>query len=288
MNAFAKERETGMILINVLVIVMLATAVLALTIAGDDENVERSVRLRSAAQAQAIARGGELSAISALRRDLARGNSVDMLTEEWAQIADVEAPIENGTFTFTVSDAQARFNLTNLARGDVASLGLMSKIAMAAGLQPEQIASIVEAAASGGLTDDFTALLDLGLTQQQIATLAAYVTILPEPTQINLATAPEGLLAILFASPARARSIVSLRAAPASFTDTSLRSAGLLRPPGTTLTSNYFWARSRVTVNGTSQQLTSLLYRHTSGGQPRVLAIRRWKGAAPIQAPALP
>ncbi|MGB3794830.1 MAG: Type II secretory pathway component PulK-like protein, partial [Alteraurantiacibacter sp.] len=197
-----------MILINVLVVVMLATAVLALTIAGDDENVERSVRLRSAAEAQAIALGGELSAVTALRRDLARGNRVDTLNEEWALIGDVEAPIDNGTFTFAVFDAQARFNLANLSRGDLVSRSLMAKIALAAGLDSEQVAGLIDAMARGAVPDDFSDLLELGLTPQQIASLTIYCTFLPEPTQINLATAPEELLAVVLDSPARARSIV--------------------------------------------------------------------------------
>ena len=288
MSVRVDPSERGMILINVLVIVMLATAVLALTIAGDDENVERSARLRAVAQAQAVARGGELSAITALRRDLARGNSVDTLGEEWARIADTNAPIEHGTFTFAVTDAQARFNLTNLKRGDVLSQALMARIAIAAGLSEDQILGIVEATKLGSVTDDFSALRGLGLTVQQIQALAAYCTILPKPTRINLATASESLLAIVFDSPATAREVVSMRGGSGGLSDTSLRAAGLLLPPGTALTSDYFWARSRVTVSGTSQQLTSLLYRHTFDGKPRVVALRRWKGAPPIQAPPLP
>ena len=97
--------QSGMILINVLVIVMLATAILAVMIAGDDTDVELNIRMSNAAQARAVAAGGEMSAIVALRRDLtpdAQGNAndSDSSADEWARIGDDDAAIDGGRFTF--------------------------------------------------------------------------------------------------------------------------------------------------------------------------------------------
>ena len=113
--------ERGMILLNVLIIVMLATAILAIMLAGDDDDIERSILLRDASQAMATARGAELSAIAALRRDAASGSMADTLDEKWAQISDRDARIEGGTFSFAVADAQAKFNINSLGRGDALS-----------------------------------------------------------------------------------------------------------------------------------------------------------------------
>lgn len=277
-----------MILINVLVIVMLATAVLALTIAGDDAEVERSVRLRGAAQAQAVAHGAELSAVTALRRDLARGADVDSLKDEWAQIGDRDTAIDGGTFTFAVVDAQARFNLNNLARNDLVSIAIAARIAQAARIDEATLERLRDYIREVDVVENLDDLVALGLTPEQLAVLAQYCTILPEYTDVNLATAPEPLLALVLGNPAAAREIVSRRSAPGGYDPQDLNGLRGLLPPGTGLTSSYFWTRADVTVAGTRQRLTSLLHRRIADGKPEVRVVRRWKGAPPVQAPPLP
>lgn len=276
-----------MILINVLVIVMLATSVLAIMLTGADSQVERATALRSAAQAMAIARGGELSAVSALRRDLAAGNSTDTLAEPWANIADSDVQIEGGRFSFVVADAQALFNINTVARGDVTSRAILAQLAQAAELPegiPERIASLI---ALTGPLSDFDALRILGLDSVQLSRLAQFCTVLPTPTDVNLNTAPEALIAALLGNPATARTLVSLRSRSVGIDSGSVAGAGILLPPGTSLSSDYYWARAKVRVGGTSQQLTSLLHRRSGEAGPAVVAIRRWRGVPPIEAPPL-
>jgi general secretion pathway protein K len=279
--------ERGMILINVLLIVMLATSVLAIMIAGADSHVERTISLRSAAQAMAIARGGELSAVAALRRDLAAGASTDDLTEEWANIADSNVRVQGGRFSFAVADAQARFNINSVARGDSASQAMLFQLTAAAGL-PEGTADRISALIGlTGPVSDLDALRIVGLDAAQLAKLARFCTVLPKPTDVNLNTAPEPLIAALLSNDAAARTLISLRARSGGLNGQSIRGLGILLPPGTGLTSDYYWARARVEIGNTSQQLTSLLHRRMGTSGPSVIAVRRWRGTPPIDAPQI-
>ncbi|MEO6093881.1 MAG: Type II secretory pathway component PulK-like protein [Novosphingobium sp.] len=277
-----------MILINVLIIVLLATSILAVILAGEQDDADRTQALRSAAQAQATARGAELSAVAALRRDLAAGDVSDNPHEPWANIGDRHARIPGGQFTFTVSDAQALFNINNLARGDSISQANFARIGALAELPPGDAERIGALIALAGPIGDLADLRASGLNENELRRLAELCTALPKPTAVNLNTAPEPLLAVLLGNAAAAHSLMSLRARGDGLTSEQLREASLLVPPGAGFTSDYFWARGRVTLGGTSQQLTSLLFRQVEEGRPAVHAIRRWRGAAPIEAPPLP
>jgi general secretion pathway protein K len=277
----------GMILVNVLVIVMLATGVLAIMVASGDSDIERSSRLRFAAQAMAHARGGELSAIAALRRDLAASAAVDSLDEEWAKIADRKATIPGGRFSFAVIDAQSRFNINNLAREDIASREVFARIASAARLPGERVDRISALVQAAGAVTDLSALRTVGLTDAELVRLAALCTALPKPTPVNFNTAPEPVVAALLGNPAAARSLVMMRRG-SRLTPEVLSGLTRVLPPGTSLTSDYFWTHGRVVIGGTSQQLTSLLHRTMQDGRPQVLAIRRWRGTPPLGAPLFP
>lgn len=282
------EGERGMILINVLLIVMLATSVLAIMLAGQESHVERTISLRSASQAMAIARGGELSAITALRRDMAEGTARDTLTEPWANISDANVSIAGGKFSFAVIDAQARFNLNSVARGDVASAAMLAQLTQAADLPDATAERIVAMISLVGPIDDMQTLATIGLDAAQIRKLAEFCTVLPDATDVNLNTANEPLIAALLGNDAAARTLVGMRSRQGGIDGTGLAGAGILLPPGTGLTSDYYWARGKVRIGQTSQQLTSLLHRQRDERGPSVVAIRRWRGRPPVEAPPLP
>ncbi|MEO6151578.1 MAG: Type II secretory pathway component PulK-like protein [Croceibacterium sp.] len=282
-----RESERGMILINVLVIVMLATSVLALMLAGDDADVERSTSLRSASQAMAYARGGELTAVAALRRDLAAGGPSDALDDGWAKIGDNAAPIAGGRFTLAVIDAQAKFNLNSLTGGGILAGASLEQIVHAAGLPADIAKQIGQGIQLTGPIGDLADLEKVGFTPAQVAQLARFCTVLPTPTVVNLNTADEALIAILTGNPTAARTLVQARMRAGHLTPADLSAVSILLPPGTGLRSDYFWVRARVTNGRTRQQLTSLLYRRMGEKGPEVLAVRRWRGPPPLQAPAL-
>ena len=277
-----------MILINVLVIVMLASLVLAIILAGDDADSSRALRLRDAAQARAVARGAELSAVVALRRDLMAGRQGDMLTEPWAHIGDKEVAIAGGRFSFAVTDAQARFNINTLLDDDPAARAALSRIFAAAGVRAEAVDGVSALLRTGGPIRDVADLARVGLNSAELRRIAVYCTALPKSTNVNVNTAPEALLAVLLDNPGMARSLVGLRRGSLGLTQPDLLANRIVLPPGSTMTSDFFWARGQVTIGDTTQQLTSLLHRSFISGKPVVVAIRRWRGRPPLQVPALP
>ncbi|MBW8784125.1 MAG: general secretion pathway protein GspK [Novosphingobium sp.] len=287
MTARANPGERGMILINVLIIVFLATTVLAILLEREDSDAERTIRMGEATQARAIADGAELSAVTELRRDLAAGSQVDTTAEKWAHIDDRGVAIDNGRFTFEVSDAQSQFNVNLLNRPDAWAQGKLRQIATAAGLDASVADRIAARLLAKDPVDDLAALADAGLTEVQLRQLGRFCTALPQPTDVNLNTAPEALVAVLMGNPAQAQTVVTMRKSPAGLSQPKLLAAGIVLPAGTGVTSGFFWARSRIEIGGTRQQLTSLIERSNQRGQLRVAAVERWRGAGPLQAPPL-
>lgn len=282
-----RRSERGMILVNVLVIVMLATLVLAIILAGEDSNSERSQRLRDAAQAMATARGAELSAVTALRRDLAGGSRSDTQSEPWAKIGDRNVAIAGGRFSFAVADAQAKFNINSLVADETWPRATLANIVAAASIDADATNRISDLVKKRGPVSEFADLQEAGLTYPELARLAQLCTVLPEPTPVNFNTAPEALVAVMLNNPATAHSVITLRAQAEGLTQADLLAGGIIMPQGTGITSDYFWAHARVTIGSTAQQLTSLIHRRFLEGKPRVETIRRWRGRAPLQAPAL-
>lgn len=275
-----------MILVNILSLVAVASAILMLMLSEQDAGVDRTLRFREASQAAALARAGEMSAIVALRRDAAEAPEADHPGEPWAQVIDREAAIEGGTFTLTVTDAQARFNLNNLA-GPFAGAA-MAPLAEALQLQPDVVAGIAAAIRQGGPLLRLSQLRALGVEEAAIARLAPLVTTLPAATTVNLNSASEELIALLTGNEAAARMLVAQRERAGFLTQEDISAAGLFMPPGTGFTSDHFWVRTTVTIGDTPQTLTSLVRRIVKDGQPQVITLGRWRGAAaPDQVPPL-
>lgn len=277
-----------MILINIVALVALASAILALMLGDQERAVDRSLRHREASQAAVFARAGEASAVVALRRDALEAPQTDHLREPWAQVIDRNAAIRGGTFTLTVSDAQSRFNLNNLGQGGTFSAAALEPIVAALRIDPSVFARIGAAIQSGGPLLRLSQLRDLGVDDSTIARLAPLVTTLPDATSVNVNTASEELLALLSGSPPAARMLVAQRDRAGFVTPEDIIALNVTLPPGVGFTSSHYWVRTTVTVGETPQTLTSLLGRTTRGGRPQIITLGRWRGAAaPDQVPPL-
>ena len=273
-----------MILVNILSLVALASAILMLMLSEQDASVDRSLRFREASQAAVLARAGEMSAAVALRRDAVEAPGTDHLREPWAAVIEREAAITGGTFTLSITDAQARFNLNNLAQaGPLAALA-MGPLAAALGIDAGTAARVAAAAQEGGEVLRLSDLRALGIDEAAIVRLAPLVTTLPEATNVNINTASEPLIALLTGNPAAARMLVAQRDRAGFVTQEELGALGLSLPQGVGFTSNYFWVRTTVTIGDTPQTLTSLLRRTVENGEPKVVTLARWRGATPPDA----
>lgn len=278
----ARPHEEGMILINVLLIVALAASVVVLMVSARDAGIDRALLMREAASAQAAARGGEASAITALRRDMIDAPEADHPKEAWSAIIETDAPIAGGTFSLAVIDAQAKFNVNMLATGDPAAQILLSRILAAFGYPPDFAPLIPALIRTTGRLDSLQQLALGGIDQPTIAHVAAIGDALPVDSQINLNTASEQLLALLMDDPIKAKLLVQRRAAGGFLTSADFTGANAAIPPGTGFTSNLFYVVTKVRIGRTTQVLTSLLQRRLGAEQrPEVVVIGRWWGSAP-------
>lgn len=279
-----------MILVNVLLFVAIASGILLLMISAEDSGLERGLRMREAARAQAIARGGELSAVIALRRDALVAPEIDHAAEPWGALAERGAPIDGGRFDLAIADAQGRFNVNALMEPDPLAIGMLGKIAAAAGLTPEQAEKAAGAIRAVGPLTDLRPLAMAGLTPAQVARLTGLLTALPYKSDINLNAASEDMLTVLTGDAFAARRIVELRQRQGYVRAEDLASLKIAVPAGVGFTSNLFWVRTRVRIGDTGQQITSLVARKDDGaGGKIVVVVGRWMGSsAPVQAPVLP
>ncbi len=267
-----------MILLNIVSLVALASAILMLMLSTGSTGVDRSVRFREASQAAVLARSGEMSATTALRRDAEEAPESDHAAEPWAKVIEREAAIEGGTFTLSISDAQARFNVNNLGQDALLSAAAAAPLLSALRIDPAVAMRIGAAIREGGPLLRLSQLRELGIEDEMAQRLAPLITFLPQPTSINLNSASEDLLALLFGNPAAAQMIVAQRRRAGFVTPADLASFGLSVPPGAGFTSNHYWVRTTVTIGETPQTLTSLLYRTVRDGRPEVVTLGRWRG----------
>lgn len=284
-----RDDEQGMILINVLMFVAIASGLVLLMIGREELALDRALRSREAARAVAIVRGGELSAIAALQRDAVAAPEVDHAGEAWASIGASGAAIEGGTFDLAVSDAEGRFNVNSLRSGDAVPVILFQKLAAIAGLDEQQtVEAIAYVRAQGPVTDIRPIRLLPGGDPAAIARLERMVTALPGKTTINLNAADEELLAFLFGDPVAAQRMVAIRKRNGQVTLRDLSDLKISQPPGTGFRSNTYWVRARATIGDTSQQGATLIQRRrTPEGVVTTVPVARWRNAAvPPEAPA--
>ncbi|BAN35149.1 general secretion pathway protein K [Sulfuricella denitrificans skB26] len=218
-------RERGVALITVILIVALAASMAAFMAWQQQIWVRQVENLRDQAQAQAVARAA-IDWARAVLADDARNNNVDHLGEKWASVL-APLPVENGQVTGSVADQQGLFNLNNLVRNGKASqtdLAIFQRLLELLAL-PVNLANAVvdwidadsETTYPGGAEDfDYLAMdpsyraanrmmVEVGnlyrvkgFAPEMVERLRPFVTALPEPTPVNVNTAPAEVLAALF------------------------------------------------------------------------------------------
>lgn len=289
MRRILHESERGMILVNVLLFVAIASGIVMLMIAAEDDSLARSLRLREAARAQAILEGAELSAIAALRRDALVAPGADSGAEPWAKIGERSAPIEGGTFQLAIADAQSRFNVNRLASGNAIDTEMLARIVAALRLPPGLVSRAADFIREHGRLVDLRPLRLGGLDGPTYARLSGLLTALPYEGRINLNSASEEMLAILLRDPRAAAALVRRREREGFLTPADFLEERAPIPAIAGFTSDLFWVRARVTIGDTSQQRTTLIARRRDDqGRTIVVPIARWRGSAPPeQAPAL-
>lgn len=283
------DGEAGMILVNVLLIVAIASAAVLLLINREQLALDGALRMREAARAMAVARGGELSAITALSRDAAEAPSVDHRGEGWARIEDRGRAIDGGRFDLVVADAESRFNINLLRTGEASAVILFQQLAREAGLDDDRIIEAMIYVRTYGPITDLRPLRQAGIAPEAADRLSRLVTALPGRTTINLNAATPEVMLQIFREPAKVARLLAIRERQGYLSLKELADEQLAMPAGTSFRSGSFWVRARVTIGGTSQQVATLIQRRAStDGTIETVPVARWINAAvPPDAPAL-
>lgn len=271
--------EEGMILVNVLMFVAIAAGLVLLLITREEVALHAGLRAREAARALAVARGGELSALVALRRDAQAGDEADYPGEDWGKVAESGAMIDGGSFDLAIADAQGRFNINNVRGAGAGALTLFQAIGREAGATDEQILRLVALVRQTGPVTDLRPLRLAGLDPDVEARLERMVTALPGRTDINLNAADPDLLRILYGNPAIAQRLADIRRQRGYLVQQDLAAENILQPAGTGFTSDTYWVRTRARIGDTSQQVATLFRRVRNETGVEVVPIERWRGS---------
>lgn len=279
----AARHDSGVVLLNVLVVLALSAGLLVALLRLSDLAIARSRLFADASQALSIALAGEASAIAALRRDLVESPLSDHAGEVWAAVAQADVATGDGSFALQIEDAQARLNLTGLT--GVLALQRLQALGVLLDLRPEVARRLAARLAQPRPAANLAALArEAGLAEAETAALTPYLVVLPDAAAVNLNTCPDALFPVLFGSTTIAATLLDRRARQGFLTEDDLSAANAIVPPGAGFVSRYFVVTITVRVGDATQRMTSLLGRgYAPGGVASVGTL--WRG--PLTAPAL-
>lgn len=253
------ERDGGIILVNVLVALALGAALVVLMFTSQDNLIDRTRRASAASQAEALALGGEASVVAALRRDMIVAPDTDNFTEDWALIQQDKVQLETGAFEVRISDAQALYDVNQLAESGLAQTQTFTLLLAQAGLSPQVGQQIIRQLQSSGPIGDIAELRDLAPDVR--AALAERITALPIKGSVNVNTAPETVLSAVFGNAAAAARVIALRDRKGFITPDDLARIGILAGGGAQFTSDVFDATVTAEIDGAVVTLTSRILR---------------------------
>ncbi len=239
--------QKGLALITAMLVVAIVVTIAAYLSLGQQVWLRQVQNLFDRSQADSM-RHATLDWVGVLLARDAKNNQTDNLGETWAK-SFPSLPFEGGTISVAISDAQARFNLNNLVRNgqpSTADIGVFQQLLRLRGLDPTLTEAVVDwldpdsQTRPGGAEDvEYLATshpyrtanqalasvdelrLIKGFDADAVEKLRPYVIAIPDPTAINVNTAPDVVLAALFpgASLALAQQVVQARETQ-PFTDT--------------------------------------------------------------------
>lgn len=282
----ARSTDAGVVLINVLVILSIASIVVFLMLSSQEVSLQRAQAMSAATAAEALARGGEASAVTALRRDMDDAPETDNYAESWAQVAQSEADLATGRFSVTIRDAQAKLNLTRLASGGLSEVATLLRVLDALEIDKAQGARMAaEIAARPGLSS----LSDLrSVAPATIKALSPYLDFLPPLATLNINTADPILLTAVLNNRSAALRLERMRANAGLLTSDDLTRVGAVLPPMAGFTSSNFDTEILAEVDGITLRLNSRITRGQDYRGKHVGVSRRSYGVPGNTVPAIP
>lgn len=296
------RQQRGVALITAMLIVALAAVIGASMLTQMNLALHRSGYIWHSEQAWWYAVGVENWLGVILDRD-ARHSDTDNLQEPWAQPIDY-LPLDGGALSGRLIDLQGRFNLNNLGQAQPqAALRYFTRLIQRvldtdpatartiAVATRDWIDADIHPTGARGAEDNYYLGLDpayragdtpmtsrselrlvRGVTPAIYTQLAPYVTALPQPTPINVNTAPAPVLAALTAElPADAgKQLIAQRDdKPWDSVQAFMREGVLagrpLNPKQLSVTTHYFLASGRISIGKTHVRFFSKLFRGADG-----------------------
>ncbi len=270
-----KHSKSGIVLVQVLVIVAFASAMALTLMTVQDQAVAFEQKSGDRLQGQALLRGAEASVVSAFRRDGQSGSDVDHYGEAWYLASQVPIDLSQGAFSVSVRDEQSRFNINNLANGNLAAKAMFARIVAAVKGDASWNDRLVAAIALGGPISDMSDLAAFGFDEAEITALTSIGCALPDTTTINLNTASDALIRALFDNPLSAGKLLAMRSRGGYVTRENLGDASLLTPAGTGLTTQFISVEANVSWSSADMSSRTLLARRTNAAGIDVQTIRR-------------
>lgn len=317
-------RQHGAALLSAMLTVALVATFAAAALWQQWRSIEVEAAERARVQSEWILTGGLDWARLVLRED-GRSGGPDSLGEPWAvplqearlssflaadrntsTSSDVDPGVMDAFLSGQMVDLQSLMNVTSLVQGGKVSepdLAAFARLFEVLGLPQSQLQKLAESlrfaldtSAAGGssplaplVPQRVEELVWLGVPPETVAALQPYITILPEPTPVNLNTASAEVIHAMVAglSMADAQRLVAARAsAPFQNKDQAARAAGIegsaLAGANVSIGSQFFEVRSRLRLDKLIVEEHSIVRR--TGIEVRVL--QRWRGPVTPQAAA--
>lgn len=314
-NAVRLHRQSGVAVIIALLLTTLAITIVASLFWQQQVQVRSIENQRLQLQKQWILRGA-LDWASLILREDAKYSSVDTLDEPWAvplaetrldqyvESGRADADIADATLSGSISDAQARYNLTNLCPNgtinpaEVAAFEQMLNNAhlnpalaqatadeMAAAQKKPAVSTANPDKQSGPLPMNLTQVDDLlavpGFSPEILDKLKNFVIFLPRATPINVNTAPAEVLAARIdeLSFDEATSLVASRNTAsfryiADFTERLPGKSLSVSNLEASVTTNYFLVNGKVRMNRAELEIQALIERN--GANTKLIWIREY------------
>ncbi len=259
-----RKSESGVVLVSVLVILAIASTLVFLMLSSQEISLGQARKMSSISAADALARGAETTAITALRRDMENSPEADHYGEDWTSVVQEEVDLGIGRFSVAILDSQSKLDLNNLRTGGLQEAQVFLRLFTALDLPPALAQRIAAELARKPDTASLEELDSLDAPTRLV--LKPYVDILPRTSKLNLNTAPRELLLVVFNNPSAASRLASLRERQGFLLSDDLGRVGAVQPPGTGFTSQVYDVVVSVEVDGIDMRLESRLLRDPRSG----------------------
>jgi general secretion pathway protein K len=218
-------RQKGLALITAMLVVAIAATTAAYLSLDQQIWLRQAQNLSDRAQAEVVRVAALEWAIIILVKDVKDNPKSDDLTENWAKPLPPLA-VEGGQVTGLITDAQGLFNLNNLVRNGKPSapdIGIFQHLLLSFSIDPNLTDAVVDwidtdsntlpygaedldylqmktpyRAANQPMQSVDELRLVRGYTPEIVEKLRPWITALPQPTEINVNTAPKEVLSALF------------------------------------------------------------------------------------------